>query len=206
MASTLAARELDRSRVGADHRRGGIEMRTRGALIILAGFTMVFLLNGAPAPAAERESGIQRSPDRQRMLVSKDVAGERYAITLNTEDRSLTGNVFFTAGGAPKFIACTRVSGNDFSCSIADACSSEGRESGIQTVPGGGGVLVSKDVGGQRYAITANTDGTLTGNVFFSETGAAKFIFCEPLAGDPPAFSCAIADSCRRPPRASTSS
>jgi hypothetical protein len=148
------------------------------------------------ARAAERESGIQRSPDRKRTLVSKDVEGQRYAITLNSEDFSVTGNVFFTDGGPPKFIGCTRVSGDDFACSVADGCASEGRESGIQNAPGGNGVLVSKDVEGQRYAITLNTDGTLTGNVFFSATGAAKFIFCAPLVGDPPSFACAVADSC----------
>jgi hypothetical protein len=54
------------------------------------------------------------------------------------------------------------------------------RESGIQRTPDGARVLVSKDVQGQRYAITQNTDGTLTGNVFFSATGAAKFLFCTP--------------------------
>lgn len=170
-------------------------MRTRGAMLVLV-MVAACSLSAAAARAAERESGIQRSPDRKRTLVSKDVAGQRYAITLNTEDRSLTGNVFFTDGGAAVFIACTRVSGNDFACSIAGPCTSEGRESGIQTVLGDGGVLVSKDVGGQRYAITQNGDGTLTGNVFFADTGAAKFIFCQPLGGDPPAFSCAVADSC----------
>lgn len=171
-------------------------MRIRGAMLVLVAISVAaFSVAGRTARAAERESGIQRSPDRQRTLVSKDVEGQRYAITLNTEDRSLTGNVFFTDGGSAVFIACTRVSGNDFTCSIAGACTSEGRASGIQNVPGGG-VLVSKDVGGQRYAITANVDGTLTGNVFFADTGAAKFIFCEPLAGDPPAFACAVADSC----------
>ncbi len=162
------------------------------AAVVLMGCTLAT----AAVRAAERESGIQRTPDRKRTLVSKDVEGQRYAITLNSDDFSLTGNVFFTDGGAPKFIVCTRVSGDDFSCGVADACASEGRESGIQTVPGADGVLVSKDVEGQRYAITQNADGTLTGNVFFSATGAAKFIFCEPIVGDTPLFSCAIADSC----------
>ena len=165
-------------------------------MTIVAVLLMSATLTTAAVRAAERESGIQRSPDRKRTLVSKDVEGQRYAITLNSADFSVTGNVFFTDGGPPKFVACTRVSGNDFACSVADACATEGRESGIQTAPGGNGVLVSKDVEGQRYAITQNADGTLTGNVFFSATGAAKFLFCAPLAADPASFSCAVADTC----------
>ena len=105
--------------------------------------------------------------------------------------------MFFTDGGPPKFIACTSVGPSRFSCRVADGCTDGGRESGIQSVPGGG-VLVSKDVEGQRYAITANTDGTLTGNVFFSATGAATFIFCQPAEGG--AYSCSLADSCTQMP------
>lgn len=160
----------------------------RGAVFLIA------MALAASAVAGGRESGIQLTPDGERILVSKDVGAERYAITANTADRSLTGNVFFTDGGPAKFIACSRISGNDFSCGVADACVTSGRESGIQLAPDGG-VLVSKDVNGQRFAITANTDGTLTGNVFTSATGGAQFLFCEPIGPD--TYTCAVADSCR---------
>ncbi len=153
----------------------------------------IFLVAGEAA--AQRQSGIQRTPDNARVLVSKDVGGQRYAITLNTADGTVTGNVFSTDGSAPKFISCVPTGTNAFSCRVADTCdASDSRQSGIQQVFGGTAILVSKDVGADRYAITQNVDGTLTGNVFGSATGAATFLVCTPdNAGG---YSCAVAGTC----------
>lgn len=170
------------------------------------GFTRRFFLRTIPAVAvailmvatraeAQRQSGIQRTPDGQRVLVSKDVGGQRYAITLNTADGSVTGNVFSTDGSPPKFISCVQTGLRAFSCRVADTCDAGGtRQSGIQQVFAGTAILVSKDVAGDRFAITQNVDGTLTGNVFSAETGASTFLFCTPdNAGG---FSCAASGTC----------
>lgn len=153
------------------------------------------ILVGTGEAAAQRESGIQRTPDGARVLVSKDVGGQRYAITLNVADGTATGNVFSADGSAPQFISCTPTGLNAFSCRVAATCDpSAARESGIQRAFDSQAVLVSKDVGGERYAITQNVDGTLTGNVFLSATGDAKFLFCTP--DEVGGYSCAVADSC----------
>lgn len=83
-------------------------------------------------PGAPRGSGLQLSPDGKRVLISKDVGSERWAITENVADGSVTGNVFRADGGAPSFVSCVRLrdDGNPnplevqitFGCSGADAC------------------------------------------------------------------------------------
>lgn len=82
------------------------------------------VLLAAPA-LAQSESGVQISPDEKRVLVSKDVAGLRWAITRN-DDGTVTGNVFSPDGGPPQFVWCdeTGREGSDVSyrCSGADAC------------------------------------------------------------------------------------
>lgn len=63
-------------------------------------------------------------------LISKDVAGQRWAITFDPETGYVTGNVFQPSGGDPKFVSCTAeppAEGQDpgdirFSCSGADRC------------------------------------------------------------------------------------
>lgn len=162
-----------------------------------AGFAMCVLCVGLSVTnALARESGIQGTPDGKRILVNKDVGAERYAIAKDQDDGSATGNVFFTDARSPAFLVCTAAGGNDFSCSVGDPCPSSGRESGIQRRPDGKGILVSKDVGGERYAITQNLDdGSLTGNVFFTDGRPPVFLFCESLGGS--AYSCSGADRCR---------
>lgn len=172
-------------------------MRRSGSAV-LASIVFCLVLLGAfrPADALARESGIQGTPDGKRILVNKDVGAERYAIAQDEDDRSATGNVFFTDARPPAFLVCTAAGGNDFSCSVGDPCPSSGRESGIQRRPDGKGILVSKDVGGERYAITENLDdGSLTGNVFFTDGRPPVFLFCEALGGN--AYSCSGADRCR---------
>jgi len=88
----------------------------------------------APVGAAGSEvsSALQVSPDGLRTLVSKDVNGERWAITRNADDGTVTGNVYSPSGGDPKFVWCS-LSGTDgnpdpatvlltYACSVADRC------------------------------------------------------------------------------------
>jgi hypothetical protein len=73
-----------------------------------------------------RGSGIQVTPDGKRVLINKDVDDERWAITRNLDDLTVTGNVFFPEGGDPLFLFCEQTGEDgdnlDFSCSGADQC------------------------------------------------------------------------------------
>ena len=74
---------------------------------LIAGFAIA--LPGTAS--AQRQSGIQLSPQSNRYFISKDVGNERWAITYNLDDKTVTGNVFPIDGGAPTFLTCdiTRV-------------------------------------------------------------------------------------------------
>jgi hypothetical protein len=60
------------------------------------------------------------------------VNGERWAITRNSQDGTVTGNVFTNDGGDPKFVWCEPISDNGssdpeavlvtYSCEGADRC------------------------------------------------------------------------------------
>ncbi len=214
-------------------------------------------------PPAGPASGLQITPDGARTLISKDVAGARWAITSNPDDDTATGIVFSPSGEPPQFVWCVR-EGDDgnpdprqaqvtLSCSVAQACpgsecpveqwqpvgtvqlpgsfflpppatagggtgtgntgadpagGSGGLPSGLQITPDRKRTLISKDVGPARWAITQNPDGTATGNVFFSDGGEPKFVFCERVGddGNPDpetvqiSFSCSLADRCLAEP------
>lgn len=79
-------------------------MRLLPVASVFACFALLLAASGASA-----QSGIQITPDSRRVLVSKDVGTERWALTRNLEDGSVTGNVFFSDGLAPQFIACEEV-------------------------------------------------------------------------------------------------
>jgi len=77
-----------------------------------------------------RGTGLQRTPDGERILLSKDLAGERWAIVLNAGDGSVSGNVFLEDGRDPAFVSCL-ASGEassdgflSFSCAGASQCRS----------------------------------------------------------------------------------
>jgi len=76
--------------------------------------------------AYARESGVQASKDGKRILINKDVGNERWAITFNLDDNTVTGNVFHADGGAPSFIWCQQTSSDGqnvgASCFGADRC------------------------------------------------------------------------------------
>ncbi|MDG2307651.1 MAG: Kazal-type serine protease inhibitor [Candidatus Binatia bacterium] len=86
----------------------------------------IIALGGLVQAQGERESGLQITPDVQRVLVSKDVSTERWAITRNLDDLTVTGNVFFPTGGDPLFVFCqqagTRGADLLLSCASADVC------------------------------------------------------------------------------------
>ena len=56
--------------------------------------------------ARAQEAGVQLTPDSARYLISKDVGTERWAISVNAEDRTATGNVFMADGSPTAFVWC----------------------------------------------------------------------------------------------------
>jgi hypothetical protein len=106
---------------------------TRGALrfglgaLVLSSFAAL-AFHSRPVVAADRQSGIQRAPGGDSyIIVSKDINGDRWAITLNTDDGTVIGNVFPQAGGPPQFVTCDDT-GDDtdtqyaFDCLVAASC------------------------------------------------------------------------------------
>lgn len=67
----------------------------------------------ASGEGGARASGLQITPDRARVLISKDVAGARWAITRNLDDATVTGNVFSPEGDEPDFLWCEDASTDD---------------------------------------------------------------------------------------------
>jgi len=98
-----------------------------GLLRLLAVLTM--LVAAAPAHA---QSGTRTTPDGKQVLISKDVGTERWAIALNLNDGTVTGNVF-RQEGEPQFVWCERLGESlgdpstteiQLSCRGADRCAS----------------------------------------------------------------------------------
>jgi hypothetical protein len=81
--------------------------RFRSSVAVLAALVVA---GAATSAQAQRQSGIQLTPDSARYLISKDVGSDRWAITYNLDDKTVTGNVFSTAGSAPQFVWCTTTS------------------------------------------------------------------------------------------------
>jgi hypothetical protein len=106
--ATLLKRALRRPRTGAPRRSCRASLVASASSLVLAGAAL------AQAPA-----GSTLSPDGLGFLVSKDLAGERWAISLSFIPRfdaggaiasytlrSVSGNVFPTDGGPPAFVFC----------------------------------------------------------------------------------------------------
>lgn len=79
--------------------------RRLGALLH-ATAALALVLGAAGEARAQRQSGIQLTPDSAQYLISKDVGNERWAIAYNLDDKTVTGNVFPLDGGSPSFLAC----------------------------------------------------------------------------------------------------
>lgn len=72
---------------------------------------------------AARSSGVRPTLDGARVLVNKDVGSDRWAITRNLREGTVTGNVFSGAGGDPEFIWCGEIDPPaDVSDQIALSC------------------------------------------------------------------------------------
>jgi hypothetical protein len=83
--------------------RGASAMQPTAVLpisLILALFTVA-------TAEAQPASGTRTTPDGRQVLISKDVADERWAIAIDLRDGTATGNVF-RAGASPKFVWCER--------------------------------------------------------------------------------------------------
>jgi hypothetical protein len=112
-----------------------------------------FILAAALSLAAARPSlaaptGVQWTPDSNRLLVSKDVGNERWAITLNLEDFSASGNVYFTNDKSPFFVWCSKT-GEDFDASAGELdlrYSCYGAEAGLGGFAESDWDLISDDV------------------------------------------------------------
>jgi hypothetical protein len=71
------------------------------------------------------QSGVQWTRERDATMISKDIGGERWAITYRVSDGRVTGNVL-KADGSPAFVQCNRLSTTSsdeaFECFGAGAC------------------------------------------------------------------------------------
>jgi hypothetical protein len=85
---------------------------------------------------------------------------------------------------------------------IAVTASHAAAQAGVQVTRDGKRNLISKDVGAERWAITLNEDGSVTGNVFQSGGGEPSFVFCteESRAEGDVTLSCSGADRCDAAP------
>jgi hypothetical protein len=135
-----------------------------GALVALGTLAL------ATSARAQRESGIQITPDSARYLISKDVGSDRWAITYNLQDKTVTGNVFSTAGSPPQFVSCSTTSVDqaadpaaaqyNLSCQFAGVCASAPCDPSAWTM----GPPVAVTVPGS-FLLPPNTQSTLAGNV-----------------------------------------
>lgn len=115
------------------------------------------------------QAGVQLTPDSARYLISKDVGPERWAISVNVEDRTATGNVFKTDGSPTSFVWCdiTNIDANTdpekieftLSCWGADACASAPCNDSEWSFIASGIKLDGS------FMLPPNTQSTLSGNV-----------------------------------------
>lgn len=74
--------------------------------------------------SGDRSSGLQITRDGARVLISKDLAGERWAITRDVTSGTVTGNVFYPDGREPAFVFCDETESTEtdvtLDCSFAE--------------------------------------------------------------------------------------
>ncbi|MEW6269730.1 MAG: hypothetical protein AB1689_10595 [Thermodesulfobacteriota bacterium] len=86
--------------------------RTRASAVGVLAALAIAVAVGTPGASHAQEAGVQVTPDTDRILVSKDINQERWAITRN-DDGTVTGNVFPLGGGPPSFVWCEQLDGDD---------------------------------------------------------------------------------------------
>jgi hypothetical protein len=87
-----------------------VQAPSRALMAVILGLTWCTLILPRDADA---QTGTRTTPDGARTLISKDVGAERWAITVDPKDGSVTGNVFLSDGSAPKFVWCERTGDDD---------------------------------------------------------------------------------------------
>jgi hypothetical protein len=170
-------------------------MRRDGSSVFLAWasrvvFAAVLALSLA-SNAHAQASGSQQTPDSARYLISKDVGAERWAISYNLNDGTVTGNVFKTDGSPPSFIWC-KITGevpaanppdNQYTldCYGSDACAA------APCTPGGWNLIVSGLQIGGDFLLPPQTASTYSGNVqpIFTQSCATS-LACHVAGGAAP--------------------
>lgn len=83
--------------------------------------------SGRALGGAVRASGIQITPDGERVLINKDVGDQRWSIMRDLGTSTVIGNIFELDGGAPQFLFCEQQGETEDSvqlrCAIAASCS-----------------------------------------------------------------------------------
>jgi hypothetical protein len=87
---------------------------------------------------------------------------------------------------------------------IASKMGGSSKPSGLQTTPDGQRTLINKPVGAEQWGITRNEDGTVTGNIFYTDGRDPQFLTCTQTGDDgnpdPAAvmlrFACSLASKC----------
>jgi hypothetical protein len=103
----------------------------RASIISLLSVVVCLRIGAGASAWAQPAAGTRTTPDGRQVLISKDVAGERWAIAIDLVDGTATGNVF-RPGATPKFVWCERT-GDDgsldpvggeaiYRCRGADQC------------------------------------------------------------------------------------
>lgn len=165
--------------------------RRLGRIAVLALPAALAIVVAAAGPArAERQSGIQLTPDSARYLISKDVGSDRWAISYNLDDKTVTGNVFPSGGGSPQFVWCTTTSVDQapdpanaqyrLRCQFAQPCTSAPCTDTAWNLSPPSDVVIPGS-----FLLPANTRATLAGNV-------------QPIMSS----SCATAEACHAGGRA----
>lgn len=199
-----------------------------------AGMAAVALIAGNGSAWAQ--SDLEVSPDGERILISKDVSGARWAITYEPTDGIVTGNVFPLDGSPPQFLWCREVGPLgapmvELECHQAEGCTNWQRLGSVVPIPrsffdperrseraserrterrmgngsgaaalsrygpSGWPLLISKDVGDERWTLSVEGDGSVFGNVFSSDEDPPTFLSCAPTDGTAPetvALNCSV--------------
>ena len=114
-------------------------------LIPLILFVCATVALGVRPALAQGAAGTRTTPDGKQVLISKDVGSERWAISMNLDDGTVTGNVF-RPGAEPSFVWCER-KGDDgsldpvngeirYSCRGASPCDASPCETSAWTTLG----------------------------------------------------------------------